>query len=156
MVKSIVLTTAFLGCSLATTLPEEGTPMATVQHLFDAMSLHDGSAAKALFTPEATLVAIAPDGKVTSTPVEKWTERLAASKDTWLERIWDPKILEHGSIAVVWAPYDFHMGGKFSHCGIDSVSLIKSEGGWRISGLSFTRQTSGCPASPLGPPKAGQ
>ena len=53
--------------------------MATVQHLFDAMSLHDGSAAKALFTPEATLVAIAPDGKVTSTPVEKWTERLAAS-----------------------------------------------------------------------------
>jgi hypothetical protein len=153
VIKSIVLTAAYLGCSWAATRPEEGTPTATVQHLFDAMSLKDGSAAKALFTTEATLVAIAPDGKITSTPVEKWTERLAASKDTWLERIWDPQVLEQGSLAVVWAPYDFHMNGKFSHCGVDSVSLIKTEAGWRISALSFTRQTSGCPSSPLGPPK---
>ena len=108
------------------------------------------------FISEATLVAIAPDGKITSTPVEKWTERLIGSKDAWLERIWDPQVLEHGGIAVIWAPYDFYVNGRFSHCGTDSVNLIKSEPGWRISGLSFTRQISGCPASPLGPPKAGQ
>lgn len=132
---------------------EEATPAAMAQRLFDAMAAHDGAGARALFTPEANLVSVAPDGKVAVTPIEKWTDRLSTSKDKWLERMWSPKIQEHGAIATVWAEYDFHVNGKFTHCGIDTFTLAKTNGGWRIAALVFTRETSECPVSPLGPPK---
>jgi hypothetical protein len=127
-------------------------PAATVQRLFDAMSTHNVDAARALFTPEAALLAVRADGTAAVTPHEQWLSHLASSKDQWLERMWNPKVLEHGSIAVVWAEYDFHLNGKFTHCGVDSVDLLKTATGWKISGISFTRETSGCTPSPLGPP----
>lgn len=132
---------------------DEATPAATAQRLFDAMATHDGAGARALFVPEANLVAAAPDGKVTVTPIERWTERLSTSKDKWLERMWNPKTQEHGAIATVWAEYDFHVNGKFTHCGIDTFTFVKTNGEWRIAALAFTRETSGCPESPLGQPK---
>jgi hypothetical protein len=132
---------------------EEATPPAVAQRLFDAMAAHDGAGAKALFTPDANLVAVAPDGKVTVTPIEKWTDRISTSKDKWLERMWSPKVQEHNAIATVWGDYDFYLNGKFTHCGIDTLTLVKSNGEWRIAALVFTRETSGCPSSPLGPPK---
>jgi hypothetical protein len=57
----------------------------------------------------------------------------------------------HGDIAFLWAPYDFHRGPKSDHCGIDSVSLAKIDGAWKIAALSFTSETQNCAASPLGP-----
>jgi hypothetical protein len=127
----------------------EGVP----QKLFDAMAAHDGADAKALFTPDANLVSVAPDGKVTVTPIEKWTDRISSGKDNWLERMWSPKTQNGNAIATVWGEYDFHLNGKFTHCGVDSFTLVKTNGEWRIAALVFTRQTSGCPSSPLGPPK---
>ena len=128
------------------------TPVATVQHLFDAMSAHDAAAGATLFTPEANLVSVRADGTISVTPHGKWLERLGASKDAWLERMWNPKVLEHGAIAVVWAEYDVHLNGSFHHCGIDSVDLVKTGAGWKISGIGFTSERSGCAPSPLGPP----
>jgi hypothetical protein len=123
------------------------------QKLFDTMAAHDGAGAKALFTPDANLVSVAPDGKVTVTPIDKWTDRVSSSKDQWLERMWSPSVQEHNAIATVWGEYDFHLNGKFTHCGIDTFTLVKTNGEWRIAALVFTRETSGCPESPLGPPK---
>jgi len=128
-------------------------PGAIPQKLFDAMAAHDGAGAKALFTPDANLVAVAPDGKVSVTPIEKWTDRISSSKDNWLERMWSPKVQEHNAIATVWGEYDFHLNGKFTHCGIDSFTLVKTNDEWRIAALVFTRELSGCPSSPLGPPE---
>ena len=67
------------------------------------------------------------------------------------ERSWDETVLIQGNIAVVWTPYDFHVDGEFSHCGIDSFQLIKQDGQWLISNSSWTLETENCPASPLGP-----
>lgn len=122
------------------------------QKLFDAMKAHDSVAALALFAPGATLNSVDPEGKVTVTPVEKWAERMATGKNTLLERVWNPKVMEQGSIATVWAEYDFHSNGKFTHCGIDSFTLLKTESGWKIASLSFSRVTSSCAPSPLGEP----
>jgi len=123
------------------------------QKLFDTMAANDGAGAKALFTPDANLVSVAPDGKVTVTPIDKWTDRVSSSKDQWLERMWSLSMQEHNAIATVWGEYDFHLNGKFTHCGIDTLTLVKTNGEWRIAALVFTRETSGCPESPLGPPK---
>jgi hypothetical protein len=127
-------------------------PTAVTQKLFDAMKAHDAAAATALFVPGATLSSVDASGKASVIPFEKFVEHLGTSKSTWLERMWNPQVLEHGSIAIVWAEYDFHLNGKFSHCGIDSFTLLKSDSGWKIAGISDTRETYGCTPSPLGLP----
>jgi hypothetical protein len=84
---------------------------------------------------------------------EEYFERLQKQTQTLRERIWNPDVRVHESIAAVWAPYDFWADGKFSHCGIDVFDLIKtSEGEWKIAGGVFTMEAKREP-SPLGPLK---
>lgn len=132
--------------------PEEVQVTAAVQHLFDAMTAHDGTAISAAFVKDARMVAVRADGTLSVSAAETFATRIGAAKEAYLERMWEPKVLVHGSIAQLWAPYDFHREGKFTHCGIDSVSLVKVEGAWKIAGLSYTTETTNCPVSPLGKP----
>jgi hypothetical protein len=66
--------------------------------------------------------------------------------------MWDARVKIHGPIAVVWTPYDFYRGGRFSHCGVDAFTLVRVAGGWRIATGTYTVEPAGCPASPLGRP----
>ena len=65
----------------------------------------------------------------------------------------NPEVRIHGTIATVSTPYDFHRDGKFTHCGTDVFSLVKTAEGWKIAGAMWTIQRVGCAPSPLGPPK---
>lgn len=56
----------------------------------------------------------------------------------YLERIWDPVILVDGDIAMIWAPYDFHINGKFSHAGVDAMSFLRSDTGWKVAGIVWS------------------
>jgi hypothetical protein len=136
----------FLAVLLAPLLPAQDTPLDTVQKLFEAVLHKDAATATALFTPDAMLYSLRPDGTAAGMSAPKWIERMAASKDQWQERIYNPKQLEQGPIAQVWAEYDFHLAGKFSHCGIDSISLLKTATGWKIASISDTREKTNCPA----------
>lgn len=127
-------------------------PASVAQRLFDAIKAHDAAAATALFLPGATLSSVDASGKASIIPFEKFVEHVGTSKAGWVERIWNPTVLEHGAVAVVWAEYDFHLNGKFSHCGIDSFTLLKIENHWKIASVSDTRETAGCTPSPLGAP----
>ncbi len=135
----------------ATPAPEPG-PEAVVQQLFDAMTARDALAAKELFIPEAGLFSVGKNGKPVKMPLIDFLDAIGSGKAPWKERIWDVNVLVHESIAIVWAPYDFHNNGSFSHCGYDSFSLLKTAAGWKISYISDTRQTEGC-VNPLGPPR---
>lgn len=77
---------------------------------------------------------------------------LSSEGPALLERYWDPTVLIQRDIAVFWAPYDFHVNGEFSHCGIDSFQLIKRGDRWLLTNLSWTVERTGCAESPLGPP----
>ena len=90
----------------------------------------------------------------TSSTLAQFAERLPAIQGKILERMWQPEVRIDGRMATLWAPYDFHRDGKHTHCGIDSVSLVKTSSGWKISGISYTVVTEGCPVSPLGAPPA--
>ena len=127
--------------------------VATIQKLFDAMAAHDSAAAKAVVQPEGRLYAARPDGTLTQSTLDEFATHLGTMKDQMLERMWNPTVLIRGRIAQVWAEYDFYLNGKFHHCGIDNVSLVKGPEGWKVAGITYTAETSGCPESPLGPPK---
>ena len=135
---------------------QDGSAATPVQQLFNAMASHNAEAAKALFTPGATLTSLRADGTVSTTPAEQFAEHIAVAKDALLERTWKPKIMEQGNIASYWAEYDFHLNDKFHHCGIDAVLLLKTPAGWKISSISYTSVTQGCSPSPLGPPTASK
>jgi hypothetical protein len=132
---------------------EEDAVLKAVQKTFDAMAAHDGVALYELFLPEATIVAVLPDGKLRSMRGDEFIQRSVSSQEKILERMWDAMVSVNGGVATLVAPYDFHREGKFSHCGVDAVTLLKTASGWRISHIFFTMVTEGCVASPLGKPK---
>ena len=49
-----------------------------------------------------------------------------------------------GTLATVWADYDFHFGKTFSHCGVDAVQLLKTAEGWKIVSIADTFVREGC------------
>jgi len=131
--------------------PADAGPEAIVQKLFDSMAARDALAAKDLFVPDADLVSLGAKGQANRMPLLDFLKVLGSGKAEWKERIWNATVLVHGPIAVVWAPYDFHLKGDFTHCGYDSISLLKTAAGWKITYISDTRETDGC-VNPLGPP----
>jgi hypothetical protein len=60
------------------------------------------------------------------------------------ERIIFDVVKIDGELAMVWAPYKFYVGDKFSHCGTDSFQLIKINGEWKIQYLIDTRRRQDC------------
>lgn len=127
----------------------------TVDRFFAALRTHDRNELIAISLPGSLNISVSnPVTSVQDINIQNYTQLingLGSEGPEFLERYWDPTVLIEGNIAVFWAPYDFHVDGQFSHCGIDSFQLVKREGQWFLSNLSWTRQREGCEPSPLGP-----
>lgn len=129
--------------------------VAAVERFFTAMAERDTAAISALFLPDAgsAIVQHMGDSSVVATaPISGFKDRLPNMTRTLLERMWDAEVLEHRGVAVLWTPYDFHVDGRFSHCGVDAFTLVRARDGWKISSVAYTVETDNCPASPLGAP----
>ncbi|MEM6840659.1 MAG: nuclear transport factor 2 family protein [Bacteroidota bacterium] len=50
----------------------------------------------------------------------------------------------HKGIAIAWVPYEFRVNGKFSHCGVDTFTLVKANANWKIVNLSYTIDAGNC------------
>ena len=135
---------------------DEAAVLAAVQKFFDTMASKSADEAREVLDPEGSFVSVRwRDGKqvVGRSSLREFLERLEGRSDSVLERMWEPEVRIHRSIAIVWTQYDFHRDGKFSHCGVDSFQLTKLESGWTITGGAFTVEPTGCAESPLGSPK---
>ena len=72
---------------------------------------------------------------------------------TFTERGFDATVRVQDRVAQVWMPYDLYIGDKWSHCGVDTFTLMKSEGRWRVAALIYTiEQPPACRKHPAGPP----
>jgi ketosteroid isomerase-like protein len=127
--------------------------LSLVGKFFDGMSTANSAMIASTMTSDAKLVSAQPDKIGASMTGEAFAQRIGANKNHLLERIWDPTVLVRGRIATVWAEYDLHVSGKFNHCGIDAFTLLKTDEGWKISGIQYTTETQNCKPSPLGPPQ---
>lgn len=133
----------------------EGEIVAVVQEFFDAMAAGDSAlgASTLLLEGQFTSIRETPEGARTGiTRHSDFLTSIASGDQARLERMWDPTVLVQGRVAMLWTPYDFHIDGEFSHCGIDVFSLLKTDDRWRIAGVSYTVERDDCPESPLGPP----
>ena len=130
--------------------------LATVQAFYDTMASRDVEGARRVLMPEVRFYSTREqDGQTTvrASAVEDYLKTLGGRKQDNRERMWNPEVRLHGPIASVWTPYDFWVDRTFSHCGVDIFDLVKTPDGWRISGLTYTVERTGCAPSPLGPLK---
>ncbi len=70
-----------------------------------------------------------------------------------LERGFHPEVSISGPIASVWLPYDLYVDGEWSHCGVDTFTMVRTESGWRILAMAWSvEQPPACEPHPDGPP----
>ena len=131
---------------------EEKDVLAAVQLMFDGMAAH--SAEKLMAATSASAQFVATNGEQSRLITrEGFVKSNESNKSAALERIWEPKVRIRGTIADVWAEYDYYRDGKFDHCGIDAFQLVKEAGAWKIVSVIWTSEKEGCKPSPLGQPK---
>lgn len=135
--------------------PSPGPPedvLAVLQRMAKAMEIRDTAALRGLFEPGARLVGLRPrhgGPVVQSLSIDQFVAFVAGdAREAWVERFWNPEVRVEGTLATVWAPYDFHFASRFSHCGVDAFQLLRTADGWRIVSLADTYQPDGCPRHP--------
>lgn len=45
---------------------------------------------------------------------------------------------------MIWAPYEFQLNGKTTHCGVDVFNMVKADGAWKIASLTWTTEPTAC------------
>ncbi len=58
----------------------------------------------------------------------------------WKEKLLSFNIKIDGPLANVWVDYEFWMDDKLSHCGVNSIHLLKRKSGWRIFNITDSRR----------------
>ena len=81
-------------------------------------------------------------------PAKPRVDAIPASKhfENWAKRTADYKesmrydhVLIDGDMAQVWGPYSFTADGALTHCGINSMSMVRmDDGSWKVGNVSFT------------------
>lgn len=155
--NKLLITTSLLVSGLPV-LAQQGHPeypavKQVIDQFFDSINTGNGELLAGLEVEGAQVLNIREDVAGEYEFVERaWFTADNFSADTRLtERYWDEQLLISDHLAVFWAPYDFHINGEFSHCGIDVLNLIKIDGQWKIGHAMWTIQRPGCEPSPLGP-----
>lgn len=121
---------------------------AAVNELFSAMKTSDPVLLVSCFADSAVLQTIVKNKETVLVKNESVTEFASSiakvPKGSLDERIVFDMVKIDGVLASVWAPYTFYYNGNFSHCGVNSFQLIKTDKGWKIQYLIDTRRKAGC------------
>ena len=129
---------------------EEVAVKSTIDTFFDGFHKGDASIVASVMYKKAVLQTIV---KTKEGQTELRDEDLNALLDAianrpddqkWDERLLDYDIKIDGAMANAWTPYEFWFNDTFSHCGVNSFQLMKSETGWKIIYLIDTRRKTGC------------
>lgn len=127
---------------------QEGAVLAAFDRYVAAISNRDLKAMAAMQTPEGmTYVSRPKEGggsEIVARPTAAFLDPSRAVGPALRERYWSPTVLVRGSIAVVWAPYEFWLGGETSHCGVDVFDLVNIAGEWRIANAMWTVEPDAC------------
>ena len=119
----------------------------TVNKFLEVLETGDINIAKDILVDKGSNFSVREEGEsfvIKFTQYKTLIDSLPKTKGKYKEIITDPEFLIHRNIAVVWARYKFYIDGKFSHCGVDSFSLIRDKGKWKIASIIYTVEKKGC------------
>ena len=146
-----------LACSLFLFIPkvnyaqnqsDSAKVMTVINKLFDGMRLENEHIILSVFDSSAVLMSVGSSlGKtiVHSDDYRSFAKAVGTPHpQVWDEQISNPVIHISGDLASVWAEYNFYLGDKLNHCGIDSFQLVKRDKGWKKLVIIDTRKKAGC------------
>ena len=156
LASSVGFSLAICSGSATAQSSEEQSVHNTVNQFFQALAERDRALLASITLPGSLNISTSVSDQGTAQiRIQNHTQllnNLGGEGPALLERAWNPTILISRDIATFWAPYDFHVNGAFSHCGVDSFQLVKRQGQWFLANLSWTVERENCEVSPLGPP----
>ena len=89
-------------------------------------------------------IALFHDAGMASIPPELSAKKGALSPEEKAVVHKAPLVSIRGNMAQVWGEYEFLRDGKFTHCGVDMVTLFQTPEGWKIAAIAYTTETKGC------------
>lgn len=145
-----VLFLIFLGLFIHTALyaqyPDE--PPAIIKSFFDGMRSSNGEILQTLITDDITLHTVTQrEGETVkaATDMNRFLESVSNAPDGLLnEQLTSLEVHIDGDLATAWMEYNFFRGDEFSHCGVNSMNLIRTSDGWKIFSIVDTRRTDNC------------
>lgn len=148
------LTLAVSGAALAAAAPlaaqeyapaepaERAEITAAVDAFFAALRNPDKTALATMMLPDGVISVLDKTGPGVpverSIPVARHLENWAKSPPGLDEHMIYLAVLVRGEEAQVSGPYRFTMGGETTHCGVNVLSLVKTESGWKLGNTAFT------------------
>jgi hypothetical protein len=146
--KHIFIILTFIGTA-AFAQNDETAVTQTVNRLFEGMKKTDTAMIRSAFSSSPILQTIvkSKEGKtlVESEFLDSFLVAIGKPHaEVYDERIVFDVVKIDGELAMVWAPYKFYLGDKFSHCGVDAFQLVKIDAEWKIQYLIDTRRRQGC------------
>jgi len=131
---------------------DEAGALAAVEQVFEGMRTANADMVRAVFSSEARFSVLSSrDGPaaIRSQSVDGWIGAIGNSGGSWNEQVYDLDVRVDADMASIWAPYTFYLDGAISHCGINSIEMLRDAEGWKVTQLSDTRREGTCP-DPLG------
>ena len=121
--------------------------LSKVNLFFKALETKDTFLYKTLVYPNAQIWTIRPQPDTLKTAMRSFSDdfkRLATMELVIQEKLLSSEINIHQNIAVAWVPYTLSLSGKFSHCGIDVFTFLKTLEGWKIVSTVYSVEPDGC------------
>ena len=126
----------------------EAAVVAAIEQVFEGMRGADPAMVNAVFADDARFAMLRSrtgPPAVTVQKVNEWIGAIGESAGRWDEQIYDLDVRVDDDMASAWAPYTFYLDGEISHCGINSIELLRDAEGWKITQISDTRRNEDCP-----------
>lgn len=128
---------------------EETEVKSVILSMFEAMKAGDSAKVRSFFVPGAVMQTIKSNGTAAPQIISDNAEGFIQSIGRQTAGVLDEKITfgsfySDDQLATVVTPYRFFYNGTFSHCGINSIQLVKFPEGWKIQYIIDTRRKTGC------------
>lgn len=119
-----------------------------IDDFFEALETQDTTLYKTILFTDGQIWAVKQEGDSIKYSMRHFRDDITRFNPEVIiqETPLDYEIKVHQQVAVAWVPYTLSISGKFSHCGVDIFTLIKTQHGWKIVNASFTIEPNGCQA----------
>lgn len=134
--------------------PEEKEILLKVQQFFDALEKQDTVLFKSILLTNGQVWAISEKenaAKYSMRQFGDFMKTLINPARIIQERMLSSEVKIHNRIAMAWVPYTLDISGKFSHCGVDLFTFLKTDEGWKIATAAYTIEPEGCSRSGSSP-----
>ena len=152
----VVLVPSFFGsfARAQTARSDEQVVIAVADSVLAALSTRDGKTLARLTLDSAIVGGVGLRNGVERASLRSWGLYINPSElRSFTERGFDATARVQDRVAQVWMPYDLYVGDVWSHCGVDTFTLMKVDGSWRVAALIYTiEQPPACRKHPAGPP----